>query len=197
MEHVWVHTFARELRVSPCDEAKGVVLTEVPLNPKQNREKMTEIMFELFGVPNLFVANQAVMSLYAYGRTTGLVVDSGYDFTHTVPVIENSTISSASNKMEIAGNLLTHYLQKLLSKIDYSFTSLSELEINRDIKEQMCYVALNYDDEKAANKLSNKSDIHYTLPDDKVATVTGYVRMTAPELLFKPEFHNRTCDGLH
>ena len=109
MEKVWQHTFYNELRVTPT-ELKGVLLTEAPRNPKQNREKMTTIMFETFEVPNCYVAIQAVMSLYAAGRTTGLVVDSGDGVSHTVPVFEGFSIPHAVEKMEIAGRVLTEWL---------------------------------------------------------------------------------------
>ena len=93
-------------------------------------------MFETFGVPNTYVAIQAVMSLYAAGRTTGLVVDSGDGVTHTVPVFEGFSVPHAVEKMEIAGRVLTQYLQKLLiESVAASFTSSSEMEIVKDIKE--------------------------------------------------------------
>ena len=99
--------------------------------------------------------------------------------------------------MEIAGRVLTNFLQKLLLEMGESFTSSAELEIVRDIKEKLCYVAQNYDEEKAAANSSSEYDKQYTLPDKRVITVTGHVRMTCPELLFKPELNGKTCASLH
>ena len=94
MEAVWHHTFYNELRITP-EEIQGVLITEAPRNPKENREKMMTYMFETFNVKNSYVAIQAVMSLYANGRSTGLVVDSGDGVTHTVPVFEGFSIPHA------------------------------------------------------------------------------------------------------
>jgi actin-related protein len=90
MEKIWHHTFYNELRAKP--EERPVLLTEAPFNPKDDRKKMTEIMFETFYTPAMYVANKAVLSLFASGRTTGIVLDSGEGVSHAVPVFEGNLI---------------------------------------------------------------------------------------------------------
>jgi actin-related protein len=197
MESVWNHTFYNELRVKPS-ECKGVLLTEAPRNPKANREKMVDIMFATFEVQNCYVAIQAVMSLYAAGRTTGLVVDSGDGVSHTVPVFEGFSVPHAVEKMDIAGRVLTEYLQKLLTEsINKNFTSSAEMEIVKNIKEELCFVASKYDEELQQAKSSSETDKQYTLPDKTVIDIKGDVRMKCPELLFKPELNGKTCKSMH
>mgnify|MGYP000159048796 FL=1 len=164
MEKVWHHTFYNELRIQPS-EVQGVLVTEAPRNPKENRERMVRTMFETFEVKNTYVAIQAVMSLYANGRSTGLVVDSGDGVTHTVPVFEGFSIPHAIEKMEIAGRVITEYAQKLLLESGHSFTSTAELEIVKDIKEKLAFVAQDYETEHAAAQGSSELDQAYTLPD--------------------------------
>jgi actin-related protein len=142
MEKIWHHCFFTELRVEPND--KPVMLTEAPMNPKSNREKMTMIMFESFQVPAFYVSIQAVLSLYASGKTTGIVVDSGDGVTHTVPIYEGFSLPAAVGRVNLAGRVLTERMSKLLLEVDCTLTTSAELEIVRDIKERLAYVALDY-----------------------------------------------------
>ncbi|KAL8058608.1 hypothetical protein ABFX02_03G030300 [Erythranthe guttata] len=178
MEKIWHHTFYNELRVEPAEHP--VLLTEISNNPLLKREKMTEIMFETFNVPAMYVPIQAVLSVCATGRTTGLVIDCGDGVTNVVPVYEGYAIKEGIMPLYFAGGDITDYLMKILAdERGYMFMTSGEREIVRDIKEKLAYI------EKI-----------YELPDGQVITV-GSERFRCAEVLFQPWLIGMEGSGIH
>jgi hypothetical protein len=152
-----------------------VLLTEPPLNPRENRDTAAQILFETFNVPALYTSVQAVLSLYASGKTTGLVLDSGDGVSHAVPVFQGFAIPNSIRRIDVAGRDVTEHLQQLLRKSGRVFHTSAEKETVKHIKETTGYVALDPAKEEkewsAAARADGKS-VEYTLPDGQKLKVS-------------------------
>ena len=193
-EKVLHHTFTNELRVNP--EEHNVLITETALNPKVNREKLTQILFDTFNVPGLYVANTAVLSLYSAGKFTGVVVEIGDGVAHIVPIYDGFVLPRSIQRINLAGRDLTDYLIQILSERGLHLTTGTEREIAKDIKEKLCYVALDFDEELADSKSDSSKEAIYEMPDGNVITI-GSERFRTPEILFKPSLIGREFGGIH
>ena len=188
MRKIWNYTFYKDLKIDPSKHA--VILTEAPLNPKKNREEMARIMFEEFNVPALYVGLQAVLSLFASGSDTGCVVDIGDGVTHVAPVAQGYAISDAIQRVELAGRDITEYLKKLLKIADYEFEGKAGIDIVREIKEKVCYVALDFEKEMERSKKVKDIEKDYELPNGEIITLNDE-RFVAPEVLFNPDLYKK------
>lgn len=144
-----------------------ILLTEAPLNPTTQRKTMTQIMFEVFNSPSMYVANHAALSLIASGRTTGIVLDSGDSVSYTVPIYQFCSLPHAIRRLDLAGVDLTDYLMRVSTEGANFSTNMAKREIVEDIKEKMCCVALDFEQEMTSAS-STSFQNSYNLPDGEV-----------------------------
>lgn len=163
-------------------EDHPVLMTEAPLNPRQNRDKIAEIFFETFRAPALFLAPPAVLSLYASGRTTGVVLDVGEGVTHAVPVYEGFALPHSVTRSDVAGRDVTRQMQLLLRRSGLTFTTTAELDLVKRMKEETCYLTRTPIADDSAEKDSRTP---YTLPDGQTFNLSSE-RYQAPNILFDP-----------
>ncbi|OMJ10886.1 Actin-related protein 2-A [Smittium culicis] len=193
MKHVWDYTFYEKLKIDPRESK--ILLTEAPLNPKQNREKMVETMFEQYGFQGVYVAIQAVLTLYAQGLLTGVVIDSGDGVTHIIPVYQGYSLPHLTKRLDVAGRHITRYLIKLLQLRGYEFNRTADFETVRQIKEKLCYTSYDLSlDKKLAVETTTLVE-SYTLPDGRVIKVSSE-RFQAPECMFQPELIDVETPGV-
>lgn len=194
MEKIYHRIFYNELKINP--EQRPVFLSEVPLNPKYNREKITEVMFEKFNVPAVFIHNAPTLVLCAAGRTTGCVLDCGDSVTYCSPVYDGYLLYHAIERRNWGGRDLVEFMRRrLLTERGWHFdTTGRDKEIVREICEKHGYVALDFDAEK---ELAGADlDRTYELPDANVVHV-GVERFTCPEALFRPTLIDKHDSGIH
>nr|CAD7406827.1 unnamed protein product [Timema cristinae] len=191
MERIWQYIYSKD-QLQTFSEEHPVLLTEAPLNPRRNQEKAAEVFFETFNVPALFVSMQAVLSLYATGRTTGVVLDSGDGVTHAVPIYEGFAMPHSIMRVDIAGRDVSRYLRLLLRKEGVNFRTTAEFEIVRTIKEKACYLANNPLKEETVET----EKFQYVLPDGSTLDI-GPARFRAPEVLFRPDLIGEEYEGIH
>lgn len=139
MEAIWEHAFG--LLGIKNGHGHSILLTEPPLNPKQNRLKMVRLMFEKYGFESVHVAVQAILVLYSQGLTSGIVVDSGDGVTHMVPVFEGVIPEHLVKRVDLAGRDVTRQLIKLLQTSGYQFNRTKDFQQIQKMKEQVCYIA--------------------------------------------------------
>jgi actin len=184
------HIFYDELKVVP--EEISILITESPLNKKENRAKLAETLFETFNVEKLHIANSAMLGLYSYGKTNGIVLDSGYSLTTCVPVYEGYPLPHASIKLNVGGEDLSEALLSMIyHNINPSYKGIKGRLLADDIKEKLGYIALNSEDEEKFYFENVDGEKLYTLPDNKKIRI-GRELFKHSEVLFKPEDNNHT-----
>eukprot|EP01033_Poteriospumella_lacustris_P005638 gene5639-4033_t len=202
MERIWTYLYTKE-NLNVASEDYAVLLTEAPLNPHSNREKAAEIFFEGLNVPAMFCSIQAILSLFASGRSTGVVLDVGDGVAHVVPVYEGLAMPHSIMRMDVAGRAVTQQLQRLLRRAGHTFHTSSEMDIVRQIKESCCAVAVNpskiEEMVSASSSASAASQVkqQFKLPDGTTLELGPAEIYRAPEILFQPDLIGTEYRGVH
>lgn len=190
---VWDHTFRDQLRVDPSESR--ILLTDPAMNPTANRRRMLEVMFEKYRFAGANMQIQAVLTLYAQGLLTGLVVDSGDGVSHAVAVVEGYAFPHQTKRLNVAGRHVTTHLLELLQRRGYPLSSAADIDTVRAIKEQFCYVAFDPQQEVKLARETTHLMRSYTLPDGMVIKL-GPERFMAPEVLFNPRLLDMESPGI-
>ncbi|XP_040850809.1 uncharacterized protein LOC121165872 [Ochotona curzoniae] len=188
LEVLWQHLFYCRLGVQ--SEELAVLVADSPISPRTNREKVAEILFERFRVPAMQTVHQALLALYAYGRTTGLVVGSGHGTSYVAPILTGDLAPLDTYRLDVAGGDLTEYLTQLLLAGGHSPPKAG---LVNQIKEACCYVAMDMTAEMARTQAQARVD--FVLPDKQVITL-GSERFCCPEALFQPNLLGLNQPGL-
>jgi actin beta/gamma 1 len=196
------------------DFQRGLLLTEPPNLPAAEREKCTTVAFETLRTPAVHLAVAPLLSLLAAGKTTGTVVDVGERFATTLCCLEGSVLPhTVRSQAGLGGQALSAFLLKLATERGYAFAGASferpeDLALFRRIKEQVGYVAQDFDEmmwaaEAGGGYTRRGNEIpfpyaeeEFTLPDGNVLTF-GNERFRCGEALFQPCFVGKEDEGIH
>ena len=177
--------FSSELKVDPSEY--NVLLTETPMNPKENKEKLAQIMFENFNIQGLYIELESLLSLFSAGKDTGISVDIGDGISTFVPIYYGCSLPHAMIRSNLGGRILTEYMNKLLkNKDNNNFKTMAEKEIIRDIKEKACYIS----NDIYENEIKKLENFWYELPDGNKIELKEE-RIKCPEILFNPGIINK------
>jgi len=179
-------------------------ICEPPFTPKSQKRMIAEILFESHDCPFIFFGTQGVLSLYAFGKTDGIMLESGDGITQIVPVYNGYKLDHAVEKINFGGEDVTSYLKLLLRKNGISIQSSSEESLLGEIKKSVCELKVtSLEDLKNRGKMigtdindKKGEDVKYVLPDGFTIDI-GAERFMAPEILFSPSIAGYEFPGMH
>jgi actin-related protein len=177
-----------EFECEPTQHA--VLMTEPPLNPRVNRQRMAELCFETLDVPALYFALPAVLAVYASGRGCALALDCGDGVTHVVPIVEGYTTPEAIRRVDFGGHDVTSALIASLTTQGHSLSSSAQFQTAREIKESVCCLDIN------PLEPAEHQPVSYSLPDGSSIAVQALSRVQPAQLLFGSNPHI-SFQGIH
>lgn len=177
-EQIFSNAFA-----SLVSQETAVAMSEPILAPHAHREQLAQVMFETYQVPFLQIWPAPIMSLMGYGRSTGLVVESGDGTTQILPVIECRPLVHAMSRLNVAGLDISNLVEQYAKEKGYQLPQVNTREVARLAKESICETAIDL--EQAMQLDSAIVERSFTLPDGTLLKL-GHERFLAAEAMFQP-----------
>lgn len=197
MALLWDYTLNKKLNIPKGDlKSRKMLMTEAPLNPTKNKQKMGEILFEKIGIGYFNIEPQAKMTLYCEGAETGVVLDSGDGVTHVIPIAHNFLLHHQIKRLDIAGRNITNYFIRLLQIKGYSFNSTADFEMARELKEKYCFVSCDIESDRRLDAETTYYNSFAKLPDGRLIRISNE-KFEAPEILFQPHLVQNEMPGVH
>ena len=188
-EKLFSHIFDAELHVDP--EKRPVVLSEPVHNPDSSRRVITEVLYETFRVPSIYLGSAPSLALYNTCKTEGLAVDIGESFSQVAAIYEWTQMPQTLMRTDLAGAAVTRFFLKLLKDASYHFSSPTGMALAQDIKESEGFVALDFDERMK----EDTAPVDHEIAEDTTIPI-GKERFRCPELLFQPKLNNHDCYGI-
>ena len=184
VEKLWNYMFFQELRVDP--EECACLFTEGVDHERRDRERLVQLLLETFNVPHLYVSTPAPLALYATGRTTGLVVDSGFNWSTTAAVVDGYAAPESILRTELAGKHVTDWILREVNRKGH-YLGRNERKNGESIKERLCVVG---DIDEGGKQHSGNWQRHCKLPDGSVISLEQR-EVLSPEMLFQPKMYGK------
>ena len=169
--------------------------------PEQERIKLIELLLETFAFSGIYLQEQAILALYSYNTTSGVVVDMG-DHIDVIPVIDGYIIEAGITRLPFGGNAITENISKLITTKGVRYFSETEMFINRFIKESLCFVSQNYAEDctkcdASPAEYTRAVDVdRFQLPDHRKVVALDSSLFQAPEGLFSPILWGKDVPGV-
>ena len=189
-----------QLDIDP--QASQLIMTLSPTTPEKERDELINLLLETFGFAGICLQDQTQLALFSYNSTTGVIVDIGNHIT-VVPYIDGYAIEAGVTRLPYGGNAITECLTKLVTQKGMRYFSETEMFINRFMKESLCYVSQEYEEDNAKSE-ENPNDFlrvvevdRFQLPDHRKMITLDSATFKATEGLFSPHVWGKDILGLH
>ncbi|KIJ54052.1 hypothetical protein M422DRAFT_775294 [Sphaerobolus stellatus SS14] len=148
----------------------SLLITEPPFNPRLIQEKYDQLIFEEYEFGSYARCPAAALAphgnLFPGGPypDCSIIIDSGFSFTHVIPMMHNSILWNGVRRIDVGGKLLTNHLSTLVSFRQWNM--LDQTYIVNDVKEKCCYISSTFNsDLERCRKNPLQMSMQYVLPD--------------------------------